>query len=82
MRAVDNLWITLWISRLCLWITLWTTCGKPGGARGLWITRQLSTSYPQGSRGFPQGLSTSPFSSRTAFSTPYPHIHRPYYYDY
>lgn len=82
MTPVDNLWITLWITRVFLWITLWTSCGKPGQVWGLWITGQLSTPYPQGRRGFPQGLSTSPFPSGRAFPPLYPHIHSPYYYDY
>jgi hypothetical protein len=82
MTPVDNLWITLWITGLGLWITLWITCGKPGGVWGLWITGRFSTRYPQGSGGYPQGLSTSPLPSGSRFSPRYPHIHRPYYYDY
>jgi hypothetical protein len=82
MRPVDNLWITLWITRLYLWITLWITCGKLRGVRRLWITGQLSTTYPQARPGFPQELSTGPLPSRRAFPLPYPHIHRPYYYGY
>ncbi|MFN3178827.1 MAG: hypothetical protein ACK41R_01515 [Thermus sp.] len=82
MTPVDNLWITLWITRVFLWITLWTTCGKPTPLPGLWITGQLSTTYPQPRPGYPQEFSTTPFRFHTAFSTPYPHIHSPYYYDY
>ncbi len=82
MTPVDNLWITLWITGLFLWITLWTTCGKLGPSWGLWITGQLSTPYPQARAIYPQELSTSPFPYRTRFLPSYPHIHRPYYYDY
>ncbi len=82
MTPVDNLWIILWITPVFLWITLWTSCGKPTFLRGLWITGQLSTAYPQPEASYPQGFSTGPFRSHTAFSTPYPHIHSPYYYDY
>jgi hypothetical protein len=51
----------------------------------LWITRELSTFYPQGTGGYPHfcpqlrgwgfGLSKADFAV-------YPHIHRPYYYYY
>lgn len=82
MTPVDNLWITLWITGAFLWITLWTNCGKLTPLRSLWITGQLSTTYPQPKASYPQGFSTGPFLSHTAFSTPYPHFHSPYYYDY
>ena len=82
MTPVDNLWITLWITGLKLWITLWITCGKLRGGRPLWITRPLSTGYPQAGASYPQQLSTARFSSWMAFSPAYPHFHRPYYYDY
>ena len=54
MTPVDNLWITLWITGLKLWITLWITCGKLRGGRPLWITRPLSTGYPQAGASYPQ----------------------------
>jgi hypothetical protein len=51
----------------------------------LWITRELSTSYPQAAGGYPHfcpqlrgkesGLSKADFAA-------YPHIHRPYCYYY
>ena len=82
MTPVDNLWITLWITGLFLWITLWTSCGKLGPSGRLWITRQLSTRYPQARATYPQELSTGLFPSRTALLPSFPHIHRPYYYDY
>ena len=80
MTPVDNLWITLWITGLKLWITLWITCGKLRGGRPLWITRPLSTGYPQAGAGYPQQLSTARFSSWRAFPPAYPHFYRPYYY--
>ncbi len=82
MTPVDNLWITLWITRVFLWITLWTTCGKPGPFSSLWITGQLSTAYPQAKASYPQEFSTCGLPSLTGFIPLYPHIHSPYYYDY
>ncbi|MGQ9753382.1 MAG: hypothetical protein ACUVQD_01765 [Thermaceae bacterium] len=83
MKGVDNLWITLWITR-----------GVPvdNPVDNLWITPPFSTpvdnwggfstGYPQGDATYPQELSTGSFGSWTVFSPIYPHIHRPYYYDY
>lgn len=80
MTPVDNLWISLWIIGFFLWISLWISCGKTATLVRLWITRQLSTGYPQAIPIFPQGFSTSGFRLQTAFLGCYPHIHSPYYY--
>lgn len=80
MTPVDNLWISLWITGLFLWISLWISCGKPTPLWSLWITRQLSTGYPQAKPTFPQEFSTGSFPFQTAFPGHYPHIHSPYYY--
>ncbi len=51
----------------------------------LWITRELSTIYPQGAGGYPH-FCPQPTGAEFGLSrvdlASYPHIHRPYYYYY
>jgi hypothetical protein len=77
-----NLWTNLWIRGV-------KSVDKPVDRIVenliLWITRELSTSYPQGSASYPQ---ICPQPRRQVFglgkrdSSSYPHIHSPYYYYY
>ena len=76
----------LWIN---LWITGVETVDKPVGNSvdnsNLWITRELSTFYQQGTGGYPHfcpQLRGLEFSLSKADFAAYPHIHRPYYYYY
>ena len=52
---------------------------------GLWITRELSTVFPQDSEVYPQfypQLSCRVLGVAKGNPTGYPHIHKPYYYYY
>jgi hypothetical protein len=88
---VDKLAV-LW-TNLCggLWIKLWIRGVKSVDKAvdnsvensGLWISRDLSTIYPQVAATYPQFCPQrrgEVFGSSKADFAGYPHIHRPYYY--
>jgi hypothetical protein len=94
----QKLWITsLRCGKVCgggalgLWINLWITgvesVDKPVERTvdnfRLWITRHLSTIYPQESGTYPQFCPQARcqvFGLNKEDLAGYPHIHRPYYY--